>query len=152
MEETCDSGLTAICEFVVSHFSSYNVDYMGLGRQAQTKLSLRRTALEGLCPPRDNPRCLPAARRFRTHDGTCNNEQHPRWGSAQMPFHRFLQPDYSDGVEDVRLAESGELLPSARFVSLVVHGSRTDEAPVTMMLAQWGQFIDHDLTATAQPR
>ena len=69
-----------------------------------------------------------------------------------MPFHRFLQPDYSDGVEDVRVAEDGSPLPSARFVSLVVHGARADEAPVTMMLAQWGQFIDHDLTTTAQPR
>lgn len=132
--------------------SSCDVDYLGLGRQAQTKLSLRRTALESLCPQRDPPRCLPASRRYRTHDGTCNNEQKTRLGSAQMPFHRFLQPDYADGVEEIRRAEDGGALPSARFVSLVVHGARADEAPVTMMLAQWGQFIDHDLTATAQPR
>lgn len=43
-------------------------------------------------------------------------------------------------------------MPSARFVSLVVHGYREEEAPVTLMLAQWGQFIDHDVTSTMQPR
>lgn len=47
---------------------------------------------------------------------------------------------------------AGVSLPSARFVSLVVHGSRDEDAPVTMMLPQWGQFLDHDLTSTAQPR
>ena len=47
---------------------------------------------------------------------------------------------------------TGATLPSARFVSLVVHGSRNEEAPVTMMLALWGQLIDHDITATSQPR
>jgi peroxidase len=47
----------------------------------------------------------------------------------------------------------GGILPSARFVSLVVHGFQEGvEAPVTMMLAQFGQFIDHDVTSTMQPR
>lgn len=46
----------------------------------------------------------------------------------------------------------GGALPSARFVSLVVHGFRNEESQVTMLLPQWGQLIDHDLTATLQPR
>lgn len=46
----------------------------------------------------------------------------------------------------------GNPLPSPRFVSLLVHGARDGDAPVTMLLPQWGQFIDHDMTATAQPR
>lgn len=33
-----------------------------------------------------------------------------------------------------------------------MHGDRQDESQVTLMLAQWGQFIDHDLTATKQPK
>ncbi|XP_052869946.1 uncharacterized protein LOC128275474 [Anopheles cruzii] len=105
-----------------------------------------------MCPSRDSPRCVPASLRYRTHDGTCNNARRPRWGSAQMPFNRFLAPEYQDGVEGIRRSVTGATLPSARFVSLVVHGSRDEEAPVTMMLALWGQLIDHDLTATAQPR
>uniref|UniRef100_A0A182JVP7 Uncharacterized protein n=1 Tax=Anopheles christyi TaxID=43041 RepID=A0A182JVP7_9DIPT len=69
-----------------------------------------------------------------------------------MPFHRFLAPEYQDGVEGIRRSVTGATLPSARFVSLVVHGARNEEAPVTMMLALWGQLIDHDITATSQPR
>ena len=33
-----------------------------------------------------------------------------------------------------------------------MHGFRDEDAKVTMMLPQWGQFIDHDLTSTVQPR
>ncbi|XP_055523825.1 uncharacterized protein LOC129717733 [Wyeomyia smithii] len=105
-----------------------------------------------MCPSREPPPCVPASRRYRTHDGTCNNRKKPRWGSAQMPFHRFLAPEYADGVDAIRRSINGSPLPSARFVSLVVHGTRQEEAPVTMMLALWGQLLDHDLTATAQPR
>lgn len=71
---------------------------------------------------------------------------------AQSPFNRFQPPVYSDGIELVRESTRGGKLPSARFVSLLVHGSRESDSPVTMMLAQWGQFIDHDMTSTAQPR
>ncbi|XP_050068347.1 uncharacterized protein LOC126556858 [Anopheles maculipalpis] len=131
---------------------STNVEYVAIGRQAPPKISLKKTPLEKLCPSREAPRCVPASLRYRTHDGTCNNGRRPRWGSAQMPFHRFLAPEYQDGVEGIRRSVTGATLPSARFVSLVVHGSRNEEAPVTMMLALWGQLIDHDITATAQPR
>lgn len=82
---------------------SLNLDFSGHGRQAsKKKISLKRTSLEGLCPPRDAPQCLPATKRYRTHDGTCNNNRRPRWGSAHLPFHRFLAPDYADGLESVR--------------------------------------------------
>lgn len=65
-----------------------------MGRQSDIldKITFRQTALEGLCPPREQPICLPASERFRTHDGTCNNKRRPRWGSSQMPFNRFLAP------------------------------------------------------------
>lgn len=83
---------------------SLGFDFVGLGRQATKtkKVSLRKTSLEGLCPPRDSPQCLPATRRYRTHDGTCNNQRRTRWGSAHLPFHRFLSPEYSDGLEAIR--------------------------------------------------
>ncbi|CAG9808741.1 unnamed protein product [Chironomus riparius] len=133
---------------------SINLDFTGLGRQntPKKKISLRKTPLEGLCPTREPPQCVPATKRYRTHDGTCNNFRKLRWGSSHMPFHRFLHPEYSDGLEAIRNSVDGGALPSARFVSLVVHGYREDESQVTMMLLQWGQLIDHDLTATLQPR
>ncbi|XP_011291931.1 uncharacterized protein LOC101901525 [Musca domestica] len=95
---------------------------------------------------------MPASERYRTHDGTCNNKRRPRWGAAQMPFSRFLPPEYGDGVDSVRKSVNGGALSSSRFVSLLVHGARDGEAPLTLMLAQWGQLLDHDLTSTAQPR
>lgn len=128
------------------------MDFSEKSRQAPPKISLRRTPLEGFCPPREQPICSPIFRRYRTQDGTCNNARRTRWGSAQMPFNRFLAPAYSDGIEELRQSVDGGPLPSARFISLLVHGSRDSQSPVTLMLAQWGQFIDHDLTSTAQPR
>lgn len=77
-------------------------DSNGIGREAPPRVSLRRTPLEGFCPAREPPRCPAASRRYRTHDGTCNNIRHPRWGAAQMPFHRFLSPEYADGIEEIR--------------------------------------------------
>lgn len=57
-----------------------------------------------------------------------------------------------DGVDSIRTSIEGGPLSSARFVSLVVHGAKDTDASVTLMLAQWGQLLDHDITATSQPR
>lgn len=145
-------SLELIISFFIISFFSLKLDFAKNSRQAPPKISLRRTPLEGLCPARDPPRCPAAARRYRTHDGTCNNLRKPRWGSAQMPFNRFLGPAYADGIEALRRSVLGGPLPSARFISLLVHGSHDSDSPVTLLLAQWGQFVDHDITSTAQPR
>lgn len=134
------------------NFCSLNIDFTEKSRATPPKISLRRTSLETFCPPRDQPFCSPISRRYRTHDGTCNNARKGRWGAAQMPFNRFQAPAYSDGIEEIRESVRGGALPSPRFISLLVHGSKESDSPVTLMLAQWGQFIDHDLTATLQPR
>uniref|UniRef100_A0A0A1XHX6 Chorion peroxidase n=1 Tax=Zeugodacus cucurbitae TaxID=28588 RepID=A0A0A1XHX6_ZEUCU len=95
---------------------------------------------------------MPASARYRTHDGTCNSRRRPRWGASQMPFNRFLPPEYGDGVDSIRMSVEGGPLASSRFVSLLVHGARDGDAAVTLMTAQWGQLLDHDMTSTAQPR
>uniref|UniRef100_A0A1A9W6N9 Chorion peroxidase n=1 Tax=Glossina brevipalpis TaxID=37001 RepID=A0A1A9W6N9_9MUSC len=124
-----------------------------LARKAHSpKISLRHTELEVLCTPRNLLVCQPSSKRYRTHDGTCNNQHQSRWGAALMPFHRLLPPEYGDGVDTIRNAADGGTLPSSRFISLLVHGAREGEAPFTLMLAQWGQLLDHDMTSTAQPR
>ncbi|KAM7360097.1 uncharacterized protein ACRADG_003298 [Cochliomyia hominivorax] len=152
--ETSRREMAAYATLTATKAFRKNYDLHGdLARQAHNqKVSLRRTALESLCPPRDAPTCMPAAERYRTHDGTCNNKKRLRWGAAQMPFNRFLPPEYGDGVDTTRKAIDGGHLSSSRFVSLLVHGARDGEAPLTLMLAQWGQLLDHDLTSTAQPR
>lgn len=141
-----------IATLFLFEFCSLNFDFSGKSRQSPPKISLRRTSLEAFCPPRDQPFCSPITKRYRTHDGTCNNARKGRWGAALMPFNRFQSPVYADSIEELRQSTLGGPLPSPRFISLLVHGSKESDSPVTLMLAQWGQFIDHDLTSTLQPR
>ncbi|XP_068626345.1 peroxidase [Battus philenor] len=100
------------------------------------------------CRPPTEPCVLS---KYRTQDGTCNNLEHPlRWGVSNTPFRRALPPDYGDGISSPRLGVGGEPLPSARDVSVTVHRpSYVHDTAFTVMLAVWGQFVDHDITATA---
>ena len=90
---------------------------------------------------------------YRSADGSCNNMKQLEWGSAFLPFLRFLPPDYSDGVQSFRVSRSGKPLPNPRSISTRVHQESRDETvQFTMMVMQWGQFIDHDMTSTPQTR
>ncbi|CAH0563490.1 unnamed protein product [Brassicogethes aeneus] len=56
----------------------------------------------------------------------------------------------STGINMPRASASHAKLPSARTVSLVVHRPYyRSEKKFSVMLAVWGQFLDHDITATA---
>ncbi|XP_025074585.1 uncharacterized protein LOC105429244 [Pogonomyrmex barbatus] len=113
----------------------------------------RRTSLERQCPRREPPQCPRASLRYRTSDGSCNNLQNLWWGSAMSAMLRFLPPEYDDGVQSIRKSKNGRPLPSARDISNVIHENKdVPLASVTHMLMQWGQFVDHDLTATGQSR
>lgn len=35
--------------------------------------------------------------RYRTYDGSCNNLDHPTWGTPQTRYARLLPPNYGDG-------------------------------------------------------
>ncbi|XP_046379040.2 peroxidasin homolog pxn-1-like [Haliotis rufescens] len=91
---------------------------------------------------------------FRTADGHCNNLEHTSWGRSFIPMRRWMTPVYEDNVSSPRkFAVSGapNLLPSPRTVSTTVHIPSTDadlSANFTVMLMQWGQFLDHDITST----
>ncbi|XP_013149587.1 PREDICTED: peroxidase [Papilio polytes] len=89
--------------------------------------------------------------KYRTLDGTCNNLNNPiTWGVSNTPFRRVLPPDYGDGISSPRKGVGGVDLPSARDVSVTVHRpSYAHDTTFTVMLAVWGQFLDHDITATA---
>lgn len=57
------------------------------------------------------------------------------------------------GVWKPRKATDGSELPSAKRVSEDVHRpSYKEDHDFTVMLAVWGQFMDHDITATALSR
>ncbi|XP_026811700.1 chorion peroxidase isoform X4 [Rhopalosiphum maidis] len=99
------------------------------------------------------PVICPLQSRYRTVEGICNNIFEPLKGAALMPFRRVLPADYSDGVWKPRKATDGSELPSAKQVSEDVHRqSYEEDHDFTVMLAVWGQFMDHDITATALSR
>ncbi|CAL7938033.1 unnamed protein product [Xylocopa violacea] len=100
----------------------------------------------GVCKPLTTPDCPDG--KYRTFDGTCNRPM--QRGASMTPFRRALPPNYADGIEAPRKAISGAELPSAREVSLKVHKPSPSSNPhFTVMLAVYGQFLDHDITATA---
>jgi len=126
-----------------------------------TDVSLRQTPLQfnSNCPSKRqiDELCLPwtaQGYKYRSVDGTCNNLNNPQWGSAFQPFARFLPPEYEDGVSTIRKSViAGNDLPSARRISTGVHKDVSrPSSTFTLMLMQWGQFLDHDLTATSQTR
>ncbi|KAK1124271.1 hypothetical protein K0M31_006643 [Melipona bicolor] len=118
-----------------------------LSRRSQSN-PLRRN-----CPNRGVPNCPAASLRYRTSDGSCNNLQHLWWGSAMSTMQRLLPPVYDDGIQSIRKSVTGRPLPSARLVSTVIHEDKDIPLEsITHMLMQWGQFVDHDLTATGQSR
>ncbi|KAG5866644.1 hypothetical protein JTB14_025149 [Gonioctena quinquepunctata] len=89
--------------------------------------------------------------KYREYNGSCNNLKHPEeYGVAYRPFRRSMPPDYADGISEPRTSRSEYPLPSARTVSLTCHRPFYRNDPnFTVMLAVWGQFLDHDITATA---
>ncbi|XP_064094186.1 peroxidasin homolog pxn-2-like isoform X2 [Macrobrachium nipponense] len=102
--------------------------------------------------PELEPPCN-AAHPYRTLDGTCNNLDNNLWGAGFTKFRRILPPDYADGVSSLRRAKNGGPLPSARLVSTKVNNKPNEESAVhSFILVTFGQFLDHDLTATPLSR
>uniref|UniRef100_A0A3Q3MD66 Peroxidasin n=1 Tax=Mastacembelus armatus TaxID=205130 RepID=A0A3Q3MD66_9TELE len=92
--------------------------------------------------------------KYRSHDGTCNNLQHPMWGASLTAFERLLKSVYDNGFNLPRGAterlHNGYRLPLPRLVSTTMIGTETitSDDRYTHMLMQWGQFLDHDLDST----
>ncbi len=113
--------------------------------------------------------CDPSAR-FRTLSGACNNLAHPLWGSASSPLSRFVPAAYADGVGAPRgsyrpticdkveedscprcFTDPRAQLPNARTVSRLLHPPvSVAEKRITHMLAQFGQFLDHDVALSPE--
>ncbi|KAF7496118.1 Chorion peroxidase [Sarcoptes scabiei] len=119
-------------------------------RDGLYKYSIENTDLEKYCIP--EPTCHQG--KYRTIDGSCNNLQRPLWGKSNTAFERLLPPHYDDGLHEPRTKSVVQgNLPSARWVSQECAKSRNLPDPqYTLMVMQWGQFIDHDLTLAASTR
>ena len=111
-----------------------------------------KTVIEPYCPPfLMTPKC--EIQRYRSTEGICNNLEHPHWGAAMNAHHRWLAPDYADGISAPRASVTGYPLPSARVVSSAMHRDEGfHDHAVTILLVAWGQFIDHDITLTAETK
>lgn len=115
-----------------------------------SQLDIRNTILANLCEPEPvcNNRNI-----YRTADATCNNQINPTQGKAVSTFSRLLAPDYSDGINLPRRAKDGGELPNPRLVSLRISPeAKLESSLISLLLMQFGQFIDHDLTRTAITR
>ncbi|XP_059475444.1 peroxidase-like isoform X2 [Neocloeon triangulifer] len=115
------------------------------GTFALPAFSLLNTIIGDTCPP--EVKCDPS-RKYRSADGSCNNLIDGRWGRRGVALQRILPPKYGDGVNSPR---TGVALPTAREVSqrLTTGGAPdTPDDSLTLLVMQWGQFLDHDLTHT----
>lgn len=108
--------------------------------------SIQNTVIEDTCP--QEPLCPKT--KYRALDATCNNRRNKNWGRAGTAFQRIIGADYDDGLNTPRaISVSGKPLPSPRLVSSKVIVDRDNlYANFTMLIMQWGQFLDHDVTHT----
>ena len=121
-------------------FSSLRSDLSGLTSQAINKK----------CPWLPAPSCNNRGR-FRSHDGTCNNLREPNFGRMGTPFNRIMLPEYAGGSSSLprKRPADGFELPSARRISAqLTTGSNNADSANTLMVMQFGQFVDHDITHT----
>ena len=88
--------------------------------------------------------------KYRTMTGWCNNLDNPSYGKSVRAFTRLLAPAYDDGLMSPRSRSvQGSLLPSSRLISVNIHNDvSAPHVRYSLMLMQWAQFVDHDLTHT----
>lgn len=91
---------------------------------------------------------------FRGISGWCNNLKDPNRGKAFTSFKRLLPAEYGDGVQTPKaLSVIGTELPSARLISFEVHDDiSVPHQRYSLLLMQYGQLLDHDLTHTPMNR
>ena len=139
---------------VIHEASRYLAKQYGLSKYAVANglplIDTTKTIIESYCPPfLMTPKC--EVERYRTIEGLCNNLNMPHWGAAMHGHHRFLPPDFADGISAPRASVTGYPLPSPRLISTNCHaGDEKHDHAVTLLLVAWGQYIDHDITLSAE--
>ncbi|XP_039256744.2 salivary peroxidase/catechol oxidase-like [Styela clava] len=97
----------------------------------------------------------PYSTRYLKADGSCNNHVNADAGSTFVPLRRLLPAQYGDGIQSVKLAQDGEALPNARWISNVVKESGVSEVNSNVfshMFVQMGQYLAHDAVLTPQEK
>lgn len=89
--------------------------------------------------------------KYRLMNGRCNNLAFPNWGSSFHCHRRLLPPDYSDGINQPRVAVTGQPLPSPRLISqFLLPDILIPDPNLSGMNMAWGQFMVHDAYRTIQ--
>lgn len=102
------------------------------------------------CDSPDDKGPCNAQSQFRSITGRCNNLRNPNLGKSISTFSRLLPPAYEDNVNRPRLnSVTGSPLPSPRLVSTMIHADISNlHNRYSLMLMQYAQFLDHDITFT----
>uniref|UniRef100_A0A3P9BJI8 Thyroid peroxidase n=1 Tax=Maylandia zebra TaxID=106582 RepID=A0A3P9BJI8_9CICH len=94
---------------------------------------------------------------FWTHFMFLFVRQNPRWGAANTALVRWLPAEYEDGESEPKgwnpeRLHNGFQLPPARTVSreIMTSASKWKDDSYSQLLADWGQYISHDITLTPQ--
>ena len=89
---------------------------------------------------------------YRTITGCCNNLARKDQGRSNRKLERLMKESYEDGISLPRGGLNPSSLPSPRAISRVVHGAEqtAPKPPVSLILMQFGQFLDHDLSLTPE--
>ena len=114
-------------------------DAVNFGPNVQARQNLE----SGTCPRSTS--CTSS--RYRSADGSCNNERNGNLGKADTVLSRILAPQYFNGVDSPRRSISGGDLPSPRLVSTrLAKDVDSTDSRYSVILMNFGQFIDHDST------
>nr|XP_015819780.1 eosinophil peroxidase isoform X2 [Nothobranchius furzeri] len=155
--ELLDNTVELIREMVYTNTMVQPNPYELLGEgDVESLLQVSGCSAE-LQTPRCQSDCL--SERYRSITGECNNRKYPRWGAANMPYSRWLAPEYEDVWGTPRSWEPEHTynnisLPPVRLVSQEVLFTHNDQISVdstlSHLLVDWGQWIDHDMVLTPQ--
>lgn len=90
---------------VIQEATRYIAKQYGLSKDAIANglplIDTTKTIVESYCPAfLMTPKC--EVERYRSVTGVCNNIEHPHWGAAMNAHHRFMAPDYADGISAPR--------------------------------------------------
>ena len=89
--------------------------------------------------------------KYRLMNGRCNNLAFANWGSSFHCHRRLLPPDYSDGINQPRVAVDGQTLPSPRTItSFLMPDIMVPDPNLSGLNMAWGQFMVHDAFRTIQ--
>lgn len=118
------------------------VDAKHSGKRPRKSNKKKKKAKKGKALPSNAILNIPE----QSFDGSGNNIENKDWGSTGIELIRVSDVTYKDSISELSTD-----LPSARLVSNNI--AKQDEAisnerPLTDMLWQWGQFLDHDIDLT----